>query len=744
MRDPEHDDDLPSEPTQRSRSMTAPLAEDLMESDDDAEELTDDDFIEEAEELSADDLIEGVTDLHEIPQPEGLVSAPTMASTVAVAQPVSLVPGAESVLPILPGLDGIPPVAPPPAGMTKRPPLSTAPPLAAKEEPPPLAAKEEPPPQAAPASAELELEPEPEPAPRPTPAPKLEPPAPEKPFLEPPPQWVRTGEPTACNVVGDDVYLLARVDEEMVAKIKGETADLWVQLHLLETYPLITLTLILDQEAEELQALHWFLDIEEDLDRSLLQQLRRRFQANVILYDMTYSLVEEVTFKPPREVNVAQVVDRATQQLGEIDRGKLSPVQARAAFRDGWNWAGKKRHPYTEDAYSEIGTVADAKLALGILSYWSEPKNHEYLVLTKSVSVDLLDTITRRILDGAIRFGLWLPQQLKERAVALALAADLPALSTRLVDAFAALGAEPEGLEPSEAAENWQRLLRDADELDIYVKKETVHLAETIIEQVSATDDQDEAETSPQSLEEIEALPDDQVLALLERRSTRKMAALVLAKRENIDHLEALFRAARKMGRPDLVQVVPALLAYGESAGDYFVEGLAARKSFTRQACAIALGELKLRRAVVPLLHQLMAEKTPVWHEIARALGRYGTTGIKPLHRYLRDPKGKEERLVRAMASFAIHGAVKQVESIASGDDSSGAKLGRQALDSRDDVRAIEEQVQNTGKIEEQAPLLRFSRRLYQAIAGEEEGEDDELLEELGDSDIMELDDGEE
>lgn len=704
MHDPEHDEHA-SEPTQPGRSMTSSPAPDGSRDpvEEEAEELTDDDLIEEAEEILDDDLIEGETDLRAIP-------------TEAQSPTKTPLPQSEISVPMIPGMEKAGPVAPPPAAAAARSPIGPS--VAAA----PGMVTPEP----------VELEPEPEIQPEP------------KPYLDPPPQWLKSGARTLHQVIGGEVYLYASVEPETAEKIKGERSDLWVQLHLMPTYPLITMTLVLDTEQEELEAIHWFVDIEEDSDRTLLQMLRRRFQANVLLYDLEYSLIDEVTFEPPREVNVAQVVDRTTQELGEIGPAKINPVQARALFEGDWEWAGKKRHPFTEEAYAEINSVDEAKLALGILSYWSEPQNHEYLVLVKSVPVDLLDTITRRILDGAIRFGLWLPQPLKERAVALALAADLAALVARLIDAFVALGPTPKGLELGDAADNWQRLLRDADELDIPVGKETLKLAESIIEKASSSEEREDLDVEPQTLENIEKAPSEDLLTLLERRITRKKAALVLAERGSVDHLEALFRAARKMGRPDLVQVIPALLRYGESAGDYFIEGLTSRKSFTRQACAVALGELKLRRAVVPMLHQLMAEKTPVWYEIARALGRYGPSGIKPLHRYLRNPQGKEERLVRAMASFAIHNAVKQVEELASGDESSVAALAAQALEARDMLRKIDDQVQGKSDIEGADPLLRFSRRLYQAIAGEEHGDEDELLEELGESDIMEIDDGDE
>jgi hypothetical protein len=732
MRDPEHDE-VPADTTQRSRALAALAgaleAAPARRPDEEAEELSDDDLIEEAEEITADDLIEGEAEL-----PTGQVAALAAAAPAASALASPVVPRGDAALPLLPGIEKAPPVAPPPAGMAHRVPLARPTPA------PALAPAATP----APAAADAVAQP-PAPEPPPPEPPPPEPPEPStKPYLEPPAQWVRSGEPTFHKVSGGDVYLYACLDEATAALVKGDTSDLWIQLHLMPTYPLISLTLVLDTTAEELRGLHWLVDIEEDSDRTLLQALRRRFQANVLLFDPKHTLIDEVIFEEPREVNVAQVVDRATQELSEIGPSKVSPVQARTLFHEAWDWAGKKRHPFTEDAYSEIGSVGEAKLALGILTYWSEPKNHEYLVLTKSVPVDLLDTITRRILDGAIRFGLWLPQSLKERSVALALAADLPALVARLIDTCAALGSDAKGLEIAEAAENWQRLLRDADELDVPVSKETLRLAESIIEKGNALQEREEIEVEPADVENLDALPSEDLLPLLERRAVRKKAALVLASRGNAEHLDPLFRAARRMGRPDLVQVIPALLRFGESAGDYFVEGLTARKSFTRQACAIALGELRLRRAVVPLLHQLMAEKTPVWREIARALGRYGSSAVKPLLRYLRNPQGKEDRLVQAMAFFAIYGSVKQVEELASSGDAAVAALASNALGMRDAVRVVDEQLRGAGPLESNDAVLRFGRRLHQAIAGVDQGEGDELLEELGDSDIVEIEEGEE
>jgi hypothetical protein len=91
------------------------------------------------------------------------------------------------------------------------------------------------------------------------------------------------------------------------------------------------------------------------------------------------------------------------------------------------------------------------------------------------------------------------------------------------------------------------------------------------------------------------------------------------------------------------------------------------------------------------------------------------------------------------MTFFALHGAVKQVEELVTSDKPGVAELARKALEIRDKVRVVEEQVSGDREIEGQAPMIRFSRRLQQAINGEDLPDEDEVLDELGDSDIIEL-----
>src|SRR5690606_36264556 len=114
--------------------------------------------------------------------------------------------------------------------------------------------------------------------------------------------------------------------------------------------------------------------------------------------------------------------------------------------------------------------------------------------------------------------------------------------------------------------------------------------------------------------------------------------ALELCRRKDSALAETLCKSVRKMPRREVVRVVPRIIDLGDEAGDAMIDGLGARKTFVRQAFALALGQLKLRRAVVPLVHLLSSEESDIWRELARVVGTFGNASFRNVIRLLRDP----------------------------------------------------------------------------------------------------------
>jgi hypothetical protein len=93
----------------------------------------------------------------------------------------------------------------------------------------------------------------------------------------------------------------------------------------------------------------------------------------------------------------------------------------------------------------------------------------------------------------------------------------------------------------------------------------------------------------------------------------------------------------------------------------------------------LALGRLKLRRALLPLLKQLETEASPIYPELARALGDFGPAAVRTLTRALASGSDSE-RLIAAMAHVANHGAAKEVERLENDADVSVAQAARKAM----------------------------------------------------------------
>ena len=167
-----------------------------------------------------------------------------------------------------------------------------------------------------------------------------------------------------------------------------------------------------------------------------------------------------------------------------------------------------------------------------------------------------------------------------------------------------------------------------------------------------------------------------------------------------------------------ILRVVPRITRLGDEAGDALIDGLNSRKTFARQAFALALGHLKLRRAVVPLLHLIGSETTDVWREVARIYGTFGNASFRTLSQKLHDAKAPEERYVLTLAHLANHGCAKQVEALAKDSDKRVATMATRALALRDDARRQHESVTGARPLENDDGVLAFSRRFVQELEG--------------------------
>jgi HEAT repeat protein len=200
---------------------------------------------------------------------------------------------------------------------------------------------------------------------------------------------------------------------------------------------------------------------------------------------------------------------------------------------------------------------------------------------------------------------------------------------------------------------------------------------------------------------------------LLEHPGARKDAALELVKRADPELLDTIMGAMRKMPRAEVVRVAAALVSFGEESGDGFIDGLEARKTFVRHAAALALGHLKLRRAVVPLVHRLQVEPSDVWLEVARVLGSFGKGAFRTLARGIKDPKEHGDRMAYALAHLALNGCEAQVEELTRDRDKALAMLALEGLRRRKEAADQLAKVAGERPIDGDDQLLEFAASFY-------------------------------
>jgi hypothetical protein len=209
-------------------------------------------------------------------------------------------------------------------------------------------------------------------------------------------------------------------------------------------------------------------------------------------------------------------------------------------------------------------------------------------------------------------------------------------------------------------------------------------------------------------------LPPPRLTELLEHPKMRLPAALELLSRTDPKLVPLVLRATRKMPREEVLEVVPRVVAFGEEGADSLIDALAARKTFVRQAAALALGELKLRRAISPLVQLLRDEPTEVWHEVGRVLALFGSGAIRTLARAMREPKGAGERFSYTIAHMTRL-EVGKLDQLHDDAHDSVRKLAAAARTHRqlvDDHAAI---VQGSRKDPDDG-VHGFSRRFYEVV----------------------------
>jgi hypothetical protein len=532
--------------------------------------------------------------------------------------------------------------------------------------------------------------------------------------IPPPPGFLRDAERELDVLVEDGVRLFVRLDAGRDAAFDAG-AELLVQLAVVQGHPVAVLALVAASDEARPYVRRAALDARDEAHRNVLDALRHRFAARVALHAADGRHLRSIDVAGPREENVALLLERAAKMPdAQVDgataceRALSAPPPVREAAQ-----------PFTvREAAPAAASAREAVAAVAKLAAWATPERLDRALLVLSVPRATVDATFSRTLEDAIDFGVALPAALRDRAVTLGFANEPGELITRQIESFRRASAE-KGIGAEETAANWEALLAAAAEFEIAMDSDTHDIAWQAIRAVKGGDEPGTraADIDPAKLAEMG--PPELVL-LLDHPRARRAAALELCRRGDAELVDAVYKAVRKMPRPEVVQVAARVVEFGEASGDVLIDGLGARKTFVRQASALVLGQLKLRRAVVPLIHLLQSEESDVWKEVARILGELGQASYRPLLRAAREPKSADDRFAYALAHAANAGSREALRALAR-DESEGEKITRiaqQAIVREDEARRDAQEVRGERPIDEGDPVKAFSRRFYQELAG--------------------------
>ena len=457
---------------------------------------------------------------------------------------------------------------------------------------------------------------------------------------------------------GRDAYL--RLDERRVQGVVRLTADraqnfhsgdtsLGVQLHQTASGPVVDLIMTLRESGEIVDHVAWLLDPDAPSDGAFIDELQREFVMDIVLHLPDGTFFGRRTFHEPLSANLRSAVSAFRSARGN------DPASARRLFEaPDFDRVGRLKHNFHSESFAEVGSAAEAQLALGILSYWSAPERRDYLLRVKSFPEPWLETIARRVLQAALDFGLSMEPHLRQRALDLRIAESSALLVKAALANFAevCLNLKPNDLDPLDVWDNWESLLALADELDVRVDEEIEELAALAMErarEASQANDSAELGADDAGVEMVEVgelgnMGSTALAGLLSNPNLRTDAALALLHRGDAGHAGSISDAMRRMTREQLQRVVPAALAVGPAFEGSFLGALRSKRASLRLGAALFLAEIRSERAVAPLFGLILHGGADEWQFLARAAARMGRRIIAPAVRAIAaegDPEGR-------------------------------------------------------------------------------------------------------
>jgi hypothetical protein len=521
-----------------------------------------------------------------------------------------------------------------------------------------------------------------------------------RPEVEPPTSfWGQRPLEMTYRNENDELWLFVHLDRDHAGAFR-RNPELMLQYVEVADYPLVVLCLVDFSGSTPLVA-RIVLDGLLEQERRVVESLERSFRARVALYEEQH-YAETLTVATLRE-GVARLV-------GEKLSGARAPT--------GMSAARALRHVrvapppvHNEDlpfgpARRQSASTATVLAAVEQLESWLKPEKLETAQLIYSVPRHVIEATVRRVLRAAIAYGIALPEDLAQAALQHGVATDEASLVRDQLDYFRQRIEKGENdLGEEGTLRNWTELFLRADRVGVAVDPALTRLAESALEPPPAAPRGELAEADASALKHKLRDPIERLGAIRE-----------LCLRGHPSAMDEVFQVLPELPATELAVAVAQLLGFGEAVGDRLILALSAPAQELRQAAALGLGRLKLRRALAPLLRQLDQESTDCWTEIARAMGEFGPSALRTVARAVQGAR-HPERFVQALAHLANHGSAKDVENLENDPDAALADAARRAMARRSRMEWEDLAIREGRTLTDNNAPARFSKVFYAEVA---------------------------
>lgn len=501
------------------------------------------------------------------------------------------------------------------------------------------------------------------------------------------------------EVSGGRVRACGRLSGERLERFAEETPRLFVQFHRVDDVPVAALTVaLLDEDGAVVDSFGWPLDLAGDVHSSVLHRLSEEFELEVALYDPDGEIEAAYEFRAPYEENVDWIRNRVEAEREESEVPEEFSEVVRGFQEDDFERVGSMRHNFERGAFHELDSPSRVKLAAGVVGYWSEEEQLEYLISNRTYPLEPFRRLQENVIEEALEYGIFLPEPLRERAVELGLVADDVDLVERQLANFAEVGVQirDNDLDPIDEWENWDQLIGLAKEIGVTPDPEVLELAEASLqrakdyqetEEVGAgagaaeVDDGAEESEEPPKPEEpsvVEAeqqvvgkrsektgvmyyLPDSAVLdtfedmadmpredleKLLDDPNGRLEAAQILLDKFGADVVSVVLEAAEQMSAPELTALARFLETKADGLEPQLVRAVETGGPSATFVAARALAEIRSTTALPKLLEAYRDPDRQLNRAaVGRALASYGEKLLPELTSSIQE-EGTNEHVV--------------------------------------------------------------------------------------------------